>query len=166
MAGWGNRYSKCTSCSTEDWRHKAKGLCVKCYPIIRSIEIVSKWDFNEKSTLKPIPGISAIVISQIASGRDFEKSKTEILRQLENRLNLYKNCFNPECISGINMERLLEKFSELILGDKGKKMFHGVCSTYDSNFQKEQLEIIYKDLSLILASKRFELNLTKILLLR
>lgn len=164
MSEWSNKYSKCQSCSTSDWKHKAKGLCVKCYPIKRKIAIVEKWDLNDNPSLKPIGGFDSMLITQIIKSDKFINSKMEILRQLKNRLLLYQNCFNPINVDGMSIERLLACYSELLLGDKGKIMFHGACSKYDNKFSQKQMNIIFKDLNLILAQKRFELNLNSILL--
>jgi hypothetical protein len=165
MATWNEKNKHCKCCTTISWNNRAKGLCVKCYPLVNKIEIVEKWNLKDKATLIGIEGFDNKLLNQIIKSKDFEKCKMEILRQLNNRLALYKNCFSPEKVTGMSIEILLDNYANLLLGDKGKKMFHGACNRYD-RFNKKQIETIFMDLNLILANKRFELDLNRIFLQR
>lgn len=64
----------------------------------------------------------------------------------------------------MSIERLLTCYSYLIVGDKGKNMFYGVCSKCYNKLLQKQMNIIYNDLNLILAQRKFKLNLNSILL--
>jgi hypothetical protein len=61
------------------------------------------------------------------------------------------------------MEVILNEIAQLMLKNDSTKLFHGVCSKYDI-LDRTCIESVFKDLHLILAQRKFKLDLTPILM--
>ena len=155
---------KCSSCASEIWYIKAKGLCYKCYPLVQKIEAVRKWDKNNASTMVPISGINEQTLTYIAKLKEFEEVKKRIIQQYEQRLSSYKKLFSDEVVDGLDLEYMFRKFSVLLAnGNKDRwHLFHGYANNFSHEFDNDQRKFIYNQLLTILITRRFKLNWTRI----
>ena len=158
---WSKTRTECAACESTEWKHKARGICQRCYPLTRSIEKVGAWDESDENSLNPIPGFSKNDIHTI-KGKRFGRAKEEILNQLRTRLRIIRNAVNPEDVDGLALEYSLESLAEVILKDGGRNLFRGHAKGYNENFSENQRAIIMQEVNSILLARRFLLDKNKI----
>lgn len=156
---WSRKHTNCISCNTEEWEHKGKGYCAKCYPLMKKKEIIEQWDKNNPTSLKPVSPIDERVLERLIQWDDLEKAKESLLRQIDARLHLYKMYNSPGNVDPISIEFLLERISTLTNNISDTKLFHGAVTRYSENFTNEQRQIIYKDLAYILINRKLNLDI-------
>jgi hypothetical protein len=162
MPEWSRKFNECLNCASTHHKHAGKGYCLKCYPIAKSLETVNSWDKSDPKTLKTIPGVSKVALQMISESNNFEASCAETIRQLENRHRLLAKNINPENITASDIEHILQDIAESFFDDKKRKMFHGHTALYEQ-FQQDNLNTLFSDLSALLLAKRFSLNLMRIM---
>lgn len=156
---WSRKHTNCISCSTEEWEHKGKGYCAKCYPLMKKKEIIEQWDKNYPTSLKPVSPIDERILERLIQWDDLEKAKESLLRQIDTRLHLYKMYNSIGKVDPISIELLLERISTLTNNISDTKLFHGAVTRYSENFTNEQRQIIYKDLAYILINRKLNLDI-------
>lgn len=141
---WSRKYEKCLNCESAQFKHRAKGFCVRCYPLIKKIEAIKKWNFSERSTNN--------MVSHIQDKKIFNEVKTRIICQIEKRLHLFKSLeeINSHPIDGLDIEYRLRDIA-LRCRTRDKDLFHGIAGYIDESFNTEQKRILYKLLNKIIS---------------
>ena len=156
---WSIFHQKCNSCGTKEWKHKGKGFCFKCYPLIKKKETIIQWDASNKKTLKAVGPIGVQAINRLISSGDFEKAKESLLSEIDSKLHLYKIYNSEENIEPLTIENFLQRISALTNNVTDSRLFHGAVTRYQNNFTTDQLKIIGKDLAFILINRKLALNI-------
>jgi hypothetical protein len=156
---WSKKYPSCVSCATDEWAHKSRGYCIKCYPLIKKKAIIQKWDQGNPSTLVPVKPCSKEMLQILVKSGRLDLIKGRLLEQIDLRLNKYKFYNTPRFCTGLIIEHYLEQIASLTNNVSDRPLFHGAVDRYSVNFNAEQREIIYKDLLYILIHRRFNLLL-------
>lgn len=154
---WTNKYDKCISCGTVEWKHKSKGLCTKCHPLIELKNTISKWDSKDINTFIGIPKIDYNYLTSLNNDNKLDKLKDILLGKINSRIKLYASYNNPENIQPIDIELKLEEISKITNNISNKKLFHSCAASYD-NVSDEARSIIYRNLAYILINRRFDLD--------
>ncbi|MFA6973485.1 MAG: hypothetical protein WC238_01950 [Parcubacteria group bacterium] len=139
---------KCENCESDRFEIKARGLCKRCYPLVRKIETINKWRFSKPETLKYYPKESLVY-----NEKDFKKIKSGFLEQFKDRLVHFKTIeiiLNGE-IHGKNIIPLFQRISKLS-GNRNSDFLWHQEDLFDHNFTPEQNKIIYKILNEIVES--------------
>jgi hypothetical protein len=161
MKLWSKKYISCQSCNTEEWKHKSKGYCIKCYDLMDRRNALSNWDINNSKSIVPIKGINPHTIEEIKRRRPPEvlMIKEKIIAQIDRRIFIYQEYNNSSNLDAIHIEHYLSKIYSLVTDiNKGGNNFHGRAMGYNDNFNLDQRKIIIKDLICILISCKFRLN--------
>lgn len=154
---WKNKYDRCISCGTEEWKHKSSGLCTKCYPLIKLKDIISNWDSNDVNTFIGIPKIDHNYLILLNSENKIDKLKDILLVKIHNRIQLYKRYNSPDNIEPIDIEFILNEIAEITNNISKTKIFHSRAPFYEK-VNEVSRSIIYRDLAAILINRRFNLN--------
>lgn len=139
---------KCENCKSDRFEIKARGLCKRCYPLVRRIEVVEKWKLDDITTLKHYPK-QGIFYNE----KDFKKIKSGFKKQYQDRLKYFKikeDILNGE-IHGSNIVPLFQRISRLA-GSRNEDFLWHKDDLFDHNFTPKQKKIIYKILNEITES--------------
>lgn len=141
---WSRKYEKCLNCTSVQFKHRAKGFCVRCYPLIEKIEAVKRWNFSVRALND--------MVSHIQNQERFEEVKAKVISQIENRLHFLKSLeeINIRPIYGLDIEYRLRDIARRCR-TKNKDLFHGFAGYIDDHFNMEQKRTLYKLLSKIIA---------------
>lgn len=156
---WSRKHTNCISCGTEEWEHKGRGYCVKCYPLMKKREIIEQWNKNNLASLEPVSPIDERILERLIKSDYLEKAKESLLRQIDARVHLYKMYNSPGEVDPISIEFLLERITTLTNNISHSKLFNGAVTRYSENFTNEQRQIIYKDLAYILINRKLNLDI-------
>lgn len=137
---WANKFTKCQQCGTDRFRHRAKGYCIRCYPLIRRLQQVSSWDLANAKSLKGYPRDEAYFYPTT-----FEKVKLGVALQIQERLAFLQIRERQlvEPLDGLDFEYILNDIGRRCKA-KNKYLFHGIATTIDHNFDMEQKRILYR----------------------
>lgn len=161
MADWHKKYNSCTSCGTEEWPYRSRGLCNKCYPLIIKSERIKLWNKDDLSTIKEIDSYTRAFLIK---GNKLEIAKESLIKQINERLNLYRRYNEKGEASGIAIEYSLRAVSRITNNVNNDDFFYGSVTRYNDHFNNDQRRIILKDILLILINRRFHLDTWKDLL--
>lgn len=150
---WSKNYNKCESCYTEEWIHKSRGYCSKCYPLILKKEKIQNWDKNNSKSLVLVSPVNQITMDYLIKSDELGDAKKTLISQTEMRLHLYFLYNTGGNGSAMLIEQLLERIAKLTNNVSNNKLFYGGCSDYQ-NFTNEHRKTIIKDLANILLSTR------------
>lgn len=151
---WSIKHGKCINCFTTLLKHKAKGYCTKCYPIIKKIEAVDSVDENELYSLRvrylsvkhPLNNDlteKTLLKSAIKESiRGFYLSEIELYGKIEN--DVLK-------VDILRLEFIFNKISRKVNGND--RFYNFDLTTFQTNFSQEQ-------------RKKVALKLLKMLILR
>lgn len=140
---WSRKYEKCLNCTSVQFKHWAKGVCVRCYPLIKKLEAVKRWNFSDRSLND--------MVSHIQNQERFDEVKAGVISQIESRLHFFKSLeeINIRPIYGLDIEYRLRDIARRCR-TKDKDLFHGFAGYIDDHFNMEQKRILYKLLSKII----------------
>jgi len=138
---------RCTNCGTTRYRHVAKGLCRRCYPLKLRLQNLEKWDFSGVNSLKGFPGS---LLPFIRTQEELDGFKADAKEQIESRLTYLRMREQKlsSRITGIDIEYELRKISRMIVPD-GDDLYFGIASWIDHNFSNKQKKLLYGLLSKI-----------------
>jgi len=159
IMNWSRYYDKCTHCCTEEWKHIGKGFCKKCYPLMKKLEIIEKWDTSNISSLKVVKPINIKAITLLIKSNKIENAKESLLKQIRSQLHLYKIYNSDDTVDGIKIENLFYSISRITNNLSTSNVFREAANRYNYNFNNDQRRIICKDLLMILINRRFYLNI-------
>jgi len=137
---WSKKSSNCINCKSTRRLHKARGLCIKCYPIQLKIEQIQKWDLQNSSTLK-----SYLKDLMSLKNNEFKIVKSRIIMQYQRRLDsiAHREEMLKIEIQGINLEYQFRRIVKLCKV-KNVNMFHGTAEYFDLTFDVAQRKEIFK----------------------
>lgn len=158
---WSKKHDQCLSCGTRDWSHRARGYCSKCYPLIRIKETAEAWDMKNPASLLPCGPVDMELLNYFIQGGMLGKVRKSIMEQVDARIHLYERYNNPGDVEPLHIELLWERIATVTNNVSQRDLFYGSASRYDSNFNRLQRQIIYKDLLWILINRRFHLDVWK-----
>ena len=143
---WAREFSECQNCGTRTLQHRGRGLCKKCYPIMRHLEEIRAWDLNDASTLGRYP--FRHFHPGLAADR-FARFRSACARQIEERLTRIANKRDRiEHADGIAIEFALNRIARTC-GARTRKLFHGSATPIDNKFNVGQKRTILGWLDLI-----------------
>lgn len=137
---WHIKYSSCQNCKSINSLYKARGYCIKCYPIVLRLEKTEKWKYNNPNTLKSFPkGFS------FPDEKRFVKIKKGIIQQLKERLDLFRMREQrlKDDIYGIDIEYGFDRIAKYC-GVRETSLFRSSANTFDHNFTMKQKKIIFE----------------------
>lgn len=137
---WARKYDRCQNCETVRFRHKARGYCERCYPLIRRLERIQGWDLSRPETLKEYPRETIF-----RNPDTFKMIKTRFGAEIQRRLDILKIRENKLAgpIYGIDLEYALRS----IAGHcrvRDKHLFHGSASWLGETFDMDQRKELYR----------------------
>ena len=137
---WSRKHPACISCGATRRKHKAKGLCSKCYLYAPKLQVINAWNYSNIDNLKYFPK-EFLPVNQTK----FDKIKLGLIKQYQNRLNNIKSVESKlqGVVTGIDVEYMLQNIVALSKA-KDKNMFHSIAGTIDLNFNSDQKKLIYK----------------------
>lgn len=134
---------KCNNCNSNRFQFKARGYCNRCYPLVRKIEIIKLWNFDDTKTLKYYPKDGIFY-----NKKNFNEIKKGFIEQYKERLNHLKvleQILNSD-ICGSNIVSLFRRIAKLA-GLRNKDILWHQEDLFDRNFTPKQRKIIYKILN-------------------
>ncbi|MBI5248361.1 MAG: hypothetical protein HY912_02605 [Desulfomonile tiedjei] len=138
---WSKKFEKCRQCGTERYEHVARGLCTRCYRLVRKLEQVKTW---KPSDPEPKRRYGFYDLEEFkAKKRDLEgeiKERLEFLKIKEETLK------GP--IYGIDIEGQLRRVAELCRV-RNKGLFHGMANEIQHCFGQKQRKMLYELLNAI-----------------
>jgi hypothetical protein len=140
---WSKKFGKCQQCGTKRFKHKAKGLCTRCYRLLRKLEQVDRWDLSDPKSLKGYPRESCFHDPEtLARVRAFEA------REIRERLDYlkYAETILERPINGLDLEGMLNNIARQC-GVKKQQLFFGTASSINFHFNPEQRRILYRYLN-------------------
>jgi|SRR5271157_386740 len=136
---WSKKFDQCQQCGTVRYNHVAKGLCTRCYRLVKKLEQVSHWDLSNPESLK-----GYIEGRTYYSADKFERIKSGVAREIQKRLEFLqtreKTLSGP--IYGLSIEYQLAGIARRC-GVK-KDLFHGIATSVDHSFNMKQKKILYE----------------------
>lgn len=134
---------KCKNCDSNRFRFIARGYCKRCYPLIRKIEIVERWDLNNNNTLRHYPKDGIFY-----NTRDFKRIKIGYIEQFKERLSDLK-LFERQLNSKVYGSDIVPKFQEIarLAGCRDRYFLWHEENLFDHNFTPKQKKLIYKILN-------------------
>ena len=132
------RDSRCKNCGTERHSIIARGLCKRCYRIVRRIEQIQSWNSDDEGTLRGFPRIP------ILPGDHIPRMKADVLLQLKEsleKLRLKEHQFR-EPIDSMTLEGMLGSLARKA-GAKSRGLMHGTAICFDS-FTPEQRRTLFE----------------------
>ncbi len=143
---WSSKYEKCQECGTERYRHRAKGLCIRCYQLVQKLKQIDQWDIHDPGTLKGFPR----GVMDMLNEKTFNRMKHGAAEQVRWRLNFLKlreqSLQGP--VTGLDVEYSLRHIADLC-GVRNKNLFFGIADYIDSQFGMKQKEVLYELLNKI-----------------
>jgi len=139
MTKWSRNFEKCQQCGTKRFKHKAKGLCTRCYRLVRKLDQVTAWNLSDAKTLKGYPREECFHNAEtLAWVRPF------VARQIEERLYSLKarEIMLESPISGLDLEDQFRNIARLC-GVKNDNLLFGIASYINFHFNPEQKKILY-----------------------
>jgi len=135
---WSKHNESCRQRGTKRFRHVGKGLCTRCYRLVRKLEQVKLWDFDDPKTLKGCP-------PSVFDPEEFRKVKSGVTLQLEERLSFLRirEQSLKEPVDGSDVEYRLRHIAQLS-GARDPNLFYGIAGFIDSNFDIRQKKILYE----------------------
>ncbi len=145
MKTWSAKYKECKNCRTTRHPHIAKGFCKRCYPVQLRLQQLQRWDPSKpQSFLKDIPpSLRYLITTQNLDG--FKSDAEKIIKSRLNDLRMREDKLKG-MVTGIDIEHQLKNIARMIVPDrynKRNKLYHGVASIIDQNFNGEQKKLIY-----------------------
>jgi hypothetical protein len=139
-AGWSRKFEKCQQCGTKRFKHKARGLCTRCYWLVRKLELVSHWNLYDAKSLTGYP-----TDMMFHDPKTFEKVHSGVAKQIKERLEflMRKERKLEGPIYGIDIECQLGRIAQKC-HVKNKSMFHGVAGPIDDDFNTKQIKILFE----------------------
>lgn len=143
---------KCTNCLSDRFHMPARGLCTRCYSLIKKLETTKQWDLENPKTLKYYPK-DLIFHNQ----GDFTKIKNGFIKQFKDRLSYLKikeQILNSS-IKGSNIVPVFQRIARLA-GSRDRDFLWHAEDLFDHNFTPKQKKILYKILNDISESIRWK----------
>ena len=143
---WSKGHPACISCHSANKPHKGKGLCSRCYPIYRKLELISNWEFGKEETLVEFP-----YKEQKVSRSFFERVKKGLLMEYSlRRSNIQTWSSIPQgFIDGTTFEYLFDQICKHCK-TRDNNLFHGYANIFDHTFGREQKQELYSLLTHVL----------------
>ncbi len=145
MEAWSRKHESCTNCGTDEYCHIGRGLCIRCYPLARRLEQLSKWDLSDPQSMKGFPrALRGVFQTQT----EVEAFKADARQQIESRLNEFRmreETLSGE-ISGTDIEFQLKRIARIVV-PKGDVLYHGSATLIDHEFNTKQRKLLYGLLS-------------------
>ncbi len=142
---WSRKFSQCQQCGTIRFKHVAKGLCTRCYRLVRRLEQVNQWDPTDHKSLKGYP---YRVIDE-----SFDRLKSEFIRELRERLKLLRvreELLLRGPVSGLQIEFQLKNIVSLCgLRRNRRNPFHGTANLIEESLDLEQRRVLYELLNTV-----------------
>lgn len=161
---WSNKYPKCISCKTIFFKHKAQGLCTKCYPVIYQINIVDKWNEKKPASLRLIPGIKKWFFDYCKNDLHYELNETKdyVKSALGKKLfylKLLGELEHGKKRDGLQLETLFNRIGNLANRDR-VNIFTNDANIFNEKFTAIQRNLLYQLLLKILIYKNQNTDLT------
>jgi len=139
---WSKKFEQCQQCGTARYNHVAKGLCTRCYRLVKKLEQVSQWDLSNPASFKGYKGY--IEGRTYCSAEKFERIQSGVSREIRKRLEFLQG--REETLKGpiygLDLEFQLARIA-LRCGVK-KDLFHGLATYIDHSFNMKQKKILYE----------------------
>jgi hypothetical protein len=133
---WARKFEKCQQCGTKRFKHVGKGLCKRCYRLVRKLEDVNRWDFSD-----PESAIGYLTGTDFLDPDKFRRIKRRVVEEIQEQLRILRGrerlLEGP--INGSNVEAQLSLIASQC-HVKNKNLFHGISLTIDRSFEMEQRE--------------------------
>jgi hypothetical protein len=153
---WSKKFDRCQQCGTDRFPHKAKGLCTRCYRLVKMLEQAQKWDVSRPESLKghPFQSPSDPVRSD---SNHFERLRSYYITAIQDRLRLLKaredKLHGPIC--GLDLEYMLIDVARLCRVNNERNLFGGMATAIDYKFTEKQVKILYRWLLQIVENTRW-----------
>lgn len=153
---WSRKFSQFQQCGTIRFKHRAKGLCTRCYRLVRRLEQVNLWNSTDPKSLKGYPFQGDF--------ESFDRLKSGVITQLKNRLEFLK--VREELLSGPVSGLSIECQFKDIASCCGLsiELFHGVANRIEAYFDLEQRQLLYELLYTIEENMPWKIDRIEILL--
>jgi len=137
--------------------HRARGYCVKCYPVILMREEVIRWNVNHPESVRPRTWLKPHEIGRMFSN-GLEIFQEAYLHQIDARLQLLAS-YKKQGISGNDIEVRLRRLGELSGLKNSDYFLGGVHEVLDRLSAKGRHDLFHR-LSRLLAEQPFSLITT------
>jgi hypothetical protein len=139
-AGWSRKFEKCQQCGTKRFKHKARGLCIRCYQLVKKLEQVTHWNLYDAKSLTDYP-----TDMMFHDPQTFQLVHSDVSNQIKERLEflLRKERKLEGPVDGIDIERQLGRIA-IKCRVKDKSMFHGRAGSIDDDFNTKQIKRLFE----------------------
>jgi len=119
---WSKKFEQCQQCGTVRYNHVAKGLCTRCYRLVKKLEQVSQWDLSNPASFKGYKGY--IEGWTYYSAEKFERIKSGVARKIRKRLEFLQG--REETLKDLYMDSISSFSSHVLLSGVVSRR---ICST-------------------------------------
>lgn len=139
---WSRHSESCRQCTTTRFKHKAKGLCIRCYSLVRQTEVIQHWDLLDRTTLKGYPKNSAMWTQ-----KTLEWTRKHRLQSIKSRLSHYR--YREETLRGeVDGHLLACQFDRVAELAGSKACFsRGGSNRFDWDYTPEQKKKLFSILN-------------------
>jgi hypothetical protein len=138
---WSKKFEKCEQCGTDRYKHLARGLCTRCYPLVRKLEQVNGWSVDNPGDLE-----ENLTDKILGNPERFERAKSNVANQIRDRLERLK--IREEklegSVDGMDIECQLQWLIRQCPSVRDKELCYGTASTFNDEFNMEQRKILYE----------------------
>ena len=152
---WGT--DPCKHCGMKVKWHKARGYCVKCYPVILMREEVARWNVGHRESVQPKAWLRPSEIDRMFS-YGLGIFREAYLHQLDGRLELMAS-YKKRGVSGRDIEIRLKRLGEFSGLKRSDYYLAGVHEVLDRLSTKGRHDLFHR-LSRLLAEQPFSLVTT------
>ena len=135
---WSKKFENCQQCGTKRFKHKAKGLCTRCYWLVGKLEQVNRWDLSDPNSLRGYP-------RELDYGPEvFLRVKSSAASQIRERLVVLREREEAleKRVDGSDLEYQLRRIAQRCRV-KNKHLLFGSEAYFENCFGAKQRRILY-----------------------
>lgn len=137
---WARKFKKCQQCGTKRFKQVAKGLCTRCYRLVKRLEEIGRWNLSDPNSLVGCP--EELVFHK---PEKFERVKLNVTQQIKDRLDQLK--IREETLKGkiygIDIEFQLQHIVSQCRV-RNKELLFGIADVIDEYFSMKQKKLLYE----------------------